>query len=157
MKRPDFELLNDEEVIWACVEPIMLRTGGKDPEKTAAELERMNDGQRALFLFQILYGHATQGILPLYAQVDHLMEKADVWSGIKAGMQYFGDLEMLNLVEAMEAGWYLIRNKPEELLFVEELEREYNETIPISVKLIASYVRSNASDFIEFEEWAEQV
>ena len=55
--------LDDEALIWVCVEPIVQKVRGKDPVIKSQVVMQLNTGQRALFLFQVLHGHANNGIL----------------------------------------------------------------------------------------------
>ncbi len=62
MKRQEFNMLDDEKLIWICVEPIIRKVRGKDPGVKSQVIMQLNNGQRALFLFQVLYGHTNNGI-----------------------------------------------------------------------------------------------
>ena len=156
MKQEEFDLLDDESMIWFCVEPILKKTGKKDAAARTSALSELNDAQRSLFLFQLLYGYAGHGLKELYSQIEYLAEIADIWSGIKTGMQYFGDLDMLAVVSAMEKGFYEARNDPGNFVFLEALDRLYKETVPASVSLIAAYIRNNPEEFLLVGSDAEE-
>ncbi|OPX87128.1 MAG: hypothetical protein A4E54_01791 [Pelotomaculum sp. PtaB.Bin117] len=62
MKRQELDMLDDEKTLWICVGPIIRKVRGKDLGKKSQAIMQLNNGQRALFLFQVLYGHANNGI-----------------------------------------------------------------------------------------------
>ncbi|HWQ71980.1 MAG TPA: hypothetical protein VN370_06620 [Desulfitobacteriaceae bacterium] len=63
------------------------------------------NGQRALFLFQVLYGHANNGIPQFFTQVSYFADRLDIWAALKSRMKYFDDTEMLGLIEKMETAY----------------------------------------------------
>ena len=151
MKEDRFELLDDESVIWSCVEPILNKIANHDAETKARVLAELNDGQRALFLFQLLYGYANHGVKQLYSEIEELSKTADIFPGIKAGMEYFGDSDMLALVSVIEKGFHEATDDPENQSYFQQLDRFYQETVPMSVKLIADYIKANPAEFVDSE------
>lgn len=147
MKQQDFNMLDDEKLIWICVEPIVLKVRGKDPGIKSQVIMQLNNGQRALFLFQVLYGHANNGILQFFTQVSYLADRLDIWAALKSGMKYFSDTEMLGLIEKMETAYYEVTKQSENTILLDELERLYKERIPLTLKRIGSFIRNNPAEF----------
>lgn len=152
MKRQEFYLFDDKELIWACVEPIIQIVRGKDLEVKSQTYIRLNDGQRALYMFQVLYGHTENGIGQFYQHIAYLMGKLDIWSALKSGMKYFGDHAMLGVIIRMEEAYFIMMKQQEGLVSIEELDALYKETVPATLELISKYIRSNPSEFILIED-----
>lgn len=157
MKRQEMNRLDDESLIWACMEPIMTQTAGKEPAEQAKLLSSLNDAQRAMFLFQIFYGHADSGLAILYDRMDALMDKADLWTGVEIGLLYFNDEPMLEVLKEMEKGWYQYRNEPNASGTIEELSEAYRKLVPETQKKIADYIRKHPSEFLKMEGWSRRV
>jgi hypothetical protein len=151
MKQQEFNMLDDKELVWVCGEPIIQIVRGKDPEVKLQAYLRLNDGQRALLMFQVLYGHAKNGIGQFYHYISYLMEKLDFWSALKAGMKYFGDQAMLGLIVKMEETYYAMMKQTEGIVLPDELDTLYKKTIPTTLKLIGEYIRNNPYEFIQIE------
>lgn len=152
MKQQEFNLLDDETLIWVCVEPIVQKARGKDPGIKSQIIKQLNPGQQALFLFQVLHGHANHGILPFFNQISYLADRLDIWSALKSGMNYFNDMDMLRLIEKMEIAYYETTKQSENTIVLDELGRLYRQRIPLTLKRIGSYIRENSAEFIQLED-----
>ena len=149
MKQQELDMLDDEKLIWICVEPIVLRVRGKEPGVKSNIIKQLNDGQRALFLFQVLYGHANFGILQFFNQVSYLIETLDLWSALKSAVKYFDDAEMLVVICKMEQVYYEKMKQNKDILSLDDLDILYKERIPVTVALISSYIRNNPEIFLQ--------
>lgn len=147
MQPQDFNMLDDEELVWSCAQPIVQKMRGKSPAIKYHVFTQINSAQRALFLFQVLYGHANAGMLPFFGQIAYLADSFDIWSSLKAGMAYFGDAEMLRLIEKMEIAYHEAMEQREYTNPLEELETRYAQRIPITLKQIASHIRNHPEEF----------
>jgi hypothetical protein len=141
--------LSDEELIAFCVEPLIRDARGKDPETKARVLASLSSGQRALFMFQVLHGHADRGVLQFFRQISYLTEALDVWAALKSAMEYFKDTEMLELISKMESAF------PEaasgERAGLDALDRAYAEQISKTVRRIGSRIRMDPAAFLKPE------
>ncbi len=142
MNREEFNTLDDQQLIWACVEPAILKARGKDPETKSRVIKQLNDGQRALFLFQVLYGHMHSGTAQFFGYLSYLTDQLDIWAAIKSSMKYFGDMEMADFIEKMERA-YTAKNIP-----LDELDAAYQKLIPETVRRIGACIRRNPHEFI---------
>lgn len=149
MKQHELFTYNDEKLVWLIVEPIIRKARAKDPSIKAQVYMSLKDGQRALFMFQVLYGHATNGIFQFFSHISYLTDRLDIWSALKSAMNYFSDTEMLSLIEKMENFYTVLlsqdMNKPELM----ELDNLYNEILPRSLKIIGIRIRNNPSEFCD--------
>jgi hypothetical protein len=151
MKLQEFQRLGDEELIRACVEPIIRKARGKDPETKAKVVAGLNSGQRALFFFQVLYGHAGNGIPQFFEQISYLADQLDLWAALKSGIRYFDDTEMLELLEQMETAYHEAAKQSETTIAPNELDRLYQQRIPFTLRKIGSFIRSHPEEFIQLE------
>jgi hypothetical protein len=142
----ELDVMSDEALIVLCVAPVIRATRGRDPETKARVFQNLRAGQRALFLFQVLYGHAGQGIGPFFEHISYLTEALDVWSALKSAFRYFGDAEMLALVEEMEAAFSRKGDLP-----LKELDARYAAQISVTIHRIATRIRNHPADFFDLE------
>ena len=152
MKQQELDMLDDEKLIWICVEPTVQKVRGKEPGIKSKVIKKLNDGQRALFLFQVLYGHADQGISRFFLQISYLVETTDIWSALKSAMKYFDDTEMLGLIQKMEQAHHEVIRQNTNTISLDELDKQYKERIPATLKLIGSHIRNNPQVFMQFKD-----
>ena len=67
IKLKDFETLNASALIWTCIEPTIHKIRGKNFVVKSEAYSQLNAGQRALLMFQILYGPTSTGVGEFYA------------------------------------------------------------------------------------------
>ena len=152
MTQREFNILDDEKLIWACVEPIVLQVRGKDPETKLQIIRWLKRGQQALFMYQILYGHASHSVSSFIYQISYLAERLDIWSALKSGMDYFHDSEMRSLIEKMESAYNAIMKQNTDTASLNELDEMYRERLPATLKLVGTFIRGNPGEFMQFED-----
>jgi hypothetical protein len=168
MKRKDFEALNDVSLIWTCIEPTIQQVRGKNFVVKSDVYAQLSTGQRALLMFQMLYGHTSNGVEEFYSHLSYLLLNKGVWSQLKNGMRYFGDYDMIQVLEKVEL--FFQRLKMEEFKDSEEphnilagfdknaelsasmllLNRSLRDTLPSTTKRVATYIRENVNEFVQF-------
>lgn len=111
MKQQVFGSLDDDSLIWACIEPTIQKIRGKDFSVKGNVYTELSVGQRALLMFQIIYGHTSNGITEFYCLVPYLPSGRGIWQELKKGMQYFGSYSMLKLLGEMERDYYALEEK----------------------------------------------
>jgi uncharacterized protein YlzI (FlbEa/FlbD family) len=168
MKRKDFEALNDVSLIWTCIEPTIQQVRGKNFVVKSDVYAQLSTGQRALLMFQMLYGHTSNGVEEFYSHLSYLLLNKGVWLQLKNGMRYFGDYDMIQVLEKVEL--FFQRLKMEEFKDSEEphnilagfdknaelsasmllLNRSLRETLPSTTKRVATYIRENVNEFVQF-------
>lgn len=163
-----FDTLDDASIIWTCIEPTIQKIRGKNIAIKTDSYADLSAGQRALLMFQIMYGHTSTGVMEFYNLVPYLPSKSGIWQELKKGMQYFGDRSMLQLLSEMEKDYHAIKEKSlaqeiemgtcinldsdSELLSSIRLhDIKYRETIPQTIKLIGTFIRNNPTEFVQFE------
>lgn len=149
MKPNDLAMLSDSELIWLCVEPTILKARGKSPEVKAQVLSQLSAGQRSLFLFQVLYGHAAHGIAQFFHYIGYLADSLDIWAALKAAVRYFEDTEMLMLIEKMEGAYLAMPAQPVNTALLDELDGAYRERISASLQRIGAYIRNHPTEFLQ--------
>jgi BMFP domain-containing protein YqiC len=168
VKRKDFEALNDVSLIWTCIEPTIQQIRGKNFVVKSEAYASLNPGQRALLMFQVLYGHSSNGIEEFYLHLSYLLSNKEVWSQLKNAMRYFKDYDMAQILEKMDIVFQSLTaeefnenaeqhnvlitsvNKNAELSeSISILNKSLSETLPLSIKLVASYIRDNVDEFVQ--------
>ncbi|RUT33504.1 hypothetical protein EJP77_07605 [Paenibacillus zeisoli] len=163
-------MLGDEELGQACFDPLIQRykeeqTLGNDLTILFNQLTR---GQQALFVFQTHYVHASESLTEFYWWSAYFLATGMRWTGLKSSLGYFGEDELLDILEStekvlVETGhprsleqFDLSRDHlhqhPKLLASIEVLEERYQEVVPGVRKRIAAYIRSHPEEFIQLEE-----
>ncbi len=171
IKRKDFETLNDVSLIWTCIGPTITQIRGKDFVVKSEAYAPLNPGQRALLMFQVLYGHSSNGVEEFFSHLSYLLINKGVWSQLKKGMKYFGDYDMAQILEKMDIVYQSLKaedyNENTELHSVyttcvyknaelsesiSNINKSLSETLPLSIKMVASYIRENTHEFVQLIE-----
>lgn len=153
MTKQEFDTLDDAALIWRCVEPTILEVRGKDPKTKSRAMLQLNSSQRALFLFQVLFGHAGNGAAAFFTQIAYLAETLDFFSALKSAMTFFGDEEMLHIVGQFECAYCAVRqSQPVSAQELTELDQMYSARIPVTLHRIAIYIRNHPTEFLSIEE-----
>lgn len=152
MKKHELMMLDDERLIWVCVEPVISKARGKSGSEKLKVYRQLSDGQRALFMFQVLHGHMEHGTNGFYDYIAYLVDQMDVWSALKSGMRYFGSDGMLDLIGKMEEGYARRAEGRLDEAITEEMDEIYRKLIPVLLRGIAERIRSQPDDFLRLEE-----
>ena len=169
MKRKVFDSLDDAALESACVEPTLQRLhAGISPAVKSQVLAQLTAGQKAQFMFRVLYAHLGNSVVDFYCWVSYLLAEARTWSGVKGGLRYFGDDAMLRLLEETEsflevrnrqgdAGWrdafpQDLDDDAELIASVSRLNATFHEIAPTTLRLIGGYIRNNPGEFVQFDD-----
>ena len=168
MKRRVFDSFDTTALAWACIEPTLQQVHGKNAAVKSQVVGQLSPGQRALFLFRVLYDHAGTSAGDLYCWVSYLLGESQTWSAIKAGSRYFGDDAMLRLLEALESVLGARRHKgdggqrdalpwdldddAELFAFISPLSERFNEIVPSTLELMGVYIRNHPGEFVLIED-----
>lgn len=152
MKRQELMELEDEKLIWACVEPVIQKVRGRSGLEKLQVFRKLGDGQRALFMFQVLHGHMEHGINGFYDQVSYLAEQMNIWSALKSGMRYLGFDAMIDLIGKMEDDYARKADGRADNAAAEELDDIYRNLIPSAIRGVADRIRSHPEDFLPGED-----
>ncbi|MGE5398016.1 MAG: hypothetical protein ACM3MK_10835 [Chitinophagales bacterium] len=168
VKRKDFETLDDASLIWICLEHIIQQVRGKNFIVKSEVYSHLSSGQRALLMVQVLYGHTSTGVEEFYSHLSYLLSNQAVWSQLKKGMQYFGDYNMLQVLEKMEVVYKSLKteefkesaeqhnvliagmDKNDELYAtISLLNKSLSDILPSTITLVATYIHNNADEFVQ--------
>lgn len=171
MKRQVFDKLDDISLIWACIEPTIQQIRGKNFAVKSEVSTHLTTGQRALLMFQMLYGHTIKGVAEFYSHVSYLLSKKGVWSELKNGIEYFSDYSMMRLLGEMEEVYHVLEenylkegadcfniyisdiDKNSELqTLIDRHDAMLLEILPTTINLIGTYIRSRPGEFVQFED-----
>lgn len=95
------EDLQSTQLSWKCIEPMLLAVRGKDFTTKIDMYQKLNEGQKGLYLFYSFHNHVNT-IAEFYWFSDYYITEIQSWSGIRSGMQYFKDIEMVGLLDQIE-------------------------------------------------------
>ncbi len=166
-----FNSLDNASIIWACIEPTVMKIRGKDFKVKRDAYDELTAGQRALLMFQIIYGHSSSGILQFFSYVPYVPSGKGIWHELKKAMEYFKDYSMQEIFAEMEKDYIAleekshvlgteridlsissIEDKSELALAIGQHDKLYREAIPETIKLIGIYIRNNPSEFVQLDK-----
>ena len=147
VKRKDFEALDDRSLIWTCIEPTIQKVRGKNFTIKSEVYSQLNDGQKALLMFQILYGHTLHGVEEFFCHLSYLLSNKGMWPQLKNGMLYFGAHDMVLLLDEMNNTYDNSETEP-----LGRLDTLLHTVLPATVVLVGSYIRRNPAQFVQFIE-----
>lgn len=101
MKQEMWETLEDRALVWACIEPTMMRVRGKSLDVKADVYQGLTQGQQTLMLFQIFYGH-TRSVGEFYWFACDYLSMPNLWERMKEGLRHCGCWELLNVYGEIE-------------------------------------------------------
>ena len=105
IERDVFHALDDVALIWTCIEPIIREIRGKNLSVKTEASAGLTEGQRALLMFQIVYGHAGGGSAMLFGSLSYLLSHQGMWDRLRDGMRYLGASDMLRVLDELEAAY----------------------------------------------------
>jgi hypothetical protein len=143
----ELEAMDDGELIWACVEPIVKRMRAKTFNIKSEVYGGLNRGQRGLFMFQMLRGHLDGGVEELFRNLSYLLCRPEVWRELKGAFDYFGCDDMAALIGAMELLYNEINNGKRPAEQIKAADARLLGLLPGAEKLIAGYIRSHPLEF----------
>lgn len=151
VKRKDFEAMNDPSLIWTCIEPTIQKIRGKNFTIKSEAYLQLNEGQKALLMIQILYGHTLHGVEEFYSHLSYLLSNKGMWSQLKNGMLYFGAYDMIRLLDEMNTVYDDLKTgKLPSYSTLSRLDVLLNEILPSVISMVGSYIRSNPEQFVQF-------
>jgi hypothetical protein len=95
------EDLLSTQLSWLCVKPMLLAVRGKDLSTKLEMYQQLNEGQKGLYLFYSFHNHADT-IAEFYWFSAYYITEIQSWNGIKSGLQYYKDAEMVDLLDQIE-------------------------------------------------------
>lgn len=164
-----FNSCDDEDLISQCMMPTILQIRGKDFETKNKVYTELNKGQKALMMFQVIFGHSRSGILEFFRIIPYLPSGKGIWQQLENAMVYFHDQTMYQLFQKLEEIYIdlentsfainsghmdifeCLDNKSELYQTIVQYNDLYIKNIPNTVKLIAQYIRSFPNEFVELK------
>ncbi|MGG1658817.1 hypothetical protein [Brevibacillus sp. NRS-1366] len=166
IKREYFDSLPPDQLGRACIEPVLLPLRGKNPSVKAEVYQQLTLGQRALFMFHVFHDHACGSAVEFYSWTAYTRQEFSYWIGIQAGLRFFGQEQMITLLEEMnnvleERNQRLgktmadasLQDLEDDALLDETVNRlytTYQRIVPDTVLTIHSYIRSHPDEFVSF-------
>ncbi|WP_440117793.1 hypothetical protein [Paenibacillus sp. QZ-Y1] len=95
------EDLSSEQLSWLCVQPLLISVRGKDVAAKVEVYRQLHEGQQAIFLFYSYHNH-TKSLAEFYWFSAYNIIEMKSWNGIKNGMRYFNQNEMVTLLDDIE-------------------------------------------------------
>jgi hypothetical protein len=166
MKRDDFGTLDGIPLIWACIEPTIQKVRGKNFAIKSDVYAQLTDGQRALLMFQILYGHTLHGVEEFYIYHSYMLLNKGTRSQMINGMNCFGASGMVRFLDELHATYERFHDDMEQrnaqfddvkndtplYTSLNRLNVLLRECLPETINLVSSFIQDNAEQFVKFDD-----
>lgn len=155
IRQADFEALDDKELSWYCIEPIIQKIRGKSFSIKLKTYSNITQGQKSLLIFWIIYGHTHNGIIHFFREIEYVFSNMDPWDEFKKRIWCFEDKKLSLLVEDMEKLYSGLINKKDDLKLlskVDDLDQKICEILPDSFKYISIYIRKYFKEYVSFKD-----
>ncbi|AIQ59130.1 DMP19 family protein [Paenibacillus borealis] len=168
MEREIFNMLSDERLGYACMEPTFVKIRAKSTAVKNEAISQLGRGQRALCMFRILYDHSSRSAEEYYGWICYLLDQPGYWNSVLEGLQFFGDTPLIRLLEESkelfearnlrvgtdwsDAAITDLEADPELHEAVITLYTQYQELTAHSLQIIAGYIRAHPEEFIVFKD-----
>jgi len=165
MKQDDLDTLSDERLGWACMEPTFQLIRGKSPSTKSEVISKLTEGQQALCMFRVLYGHSCNSEGEYYAWISYMQDLPGYWTGVIGGIRFFDDSPMILLLqetktfleernhrlgkEWADAAITDLDRDPELLEVISGLFERYKNLTPNTHRIIGEYIRTHPEEFVE--------
>lgn len=144
--------LEPSALAWACIGPVMALARGKPPAVKHELYRTLTPGQKALFSFWALHGHAESAV-SFRSMLKYLIEEMGGSSQLQAAAVRFGSSDLACLYRACST---LIAHQsgrdgapvPSYDAEIQPLYERYWELAPEALTMIADYIRRNPNEFI---------
>ncbi|CAM3126985.1 hypothetical protein PASE110613_17690 [Paenibacillus sediminis] len=159
------ELLKDS-LSWLCIEPMLISVRGKNLDEKVAVYNQLNEGQQALYLFYAFYNHV-HTIEEFYWFTSYFIGELKAWNGLKSGVLFYRDQELINILEQMElvikrknmksGEWKQasptdLENDIELNEYIKPIFIAYQNVVGRFIQRMNSYIRSHKEEFLEIDE-----
>ncbi|MDQ0721848.1 hypothetical protein QF049_003109 [Paenibacillus sp. W4I10] len=95
------EDIHSKQLTWLCIKPMLVSVRGRDMAAKTEIYRQLHEGQQALFLFYSYHNH-TKSLAEFYWFSAYNIIEIKSWNGIKNGMRYFNQNEMVDLLDDIE-------------------------------------------------------
>lgn len=166
MKKEYFHSLHDSSLPRACFEPIIPLIRGKDSMVKDNIYRQLSTGQKALFMFNVYYNHASNSQVEFYWWSCYYLTQTKSWSALLEGLKYFNTNSMGQLLSELEEILYEVNpllKLPSPDFSYKDLENnldlntqicrlytQFKDISPSTLKDISEVIRSNPTEFIQF-------
>ena len=152
----EFETLGDAELIWYCIEPVIRDIRGKNISVKLNAYEGLTEGQRTLLMFQILYGHSSNGVREFFYG-SYYLDKQGFWPQLKQAIASIGDTALLPLLDEIEQAYAIVKHNQDKLeqtngeieSRIAYIDERLAKILPETVKMTAAYIRRYPNEFLE--------
>jgi hypothetical protein len=150
MTKKELATLGDAALCEKCVQPAALAMRGRGPEVREQVYGALTPGQRAVFMFWVVYAHGFHGWTQVYMELPHLVGQDSFWRELKLAAKYLELRELLELTETFERHLREARaaNKPISAQYDERLAK----ALVRDVRSVADHIRANPGTFFELRE-----
>ncbi len=159
---------SNEELFSAAIHPISIEMhSGKGAEYKFRLYNALSKGQKAAFMFWVLYTHSSHESQQFYTWIPYMREPAqNYWAELTIGMNLFESNQMIQFIKDCESvfsilesanrkrnnNWTSFHNSDLEDTaikpYIDELHIKFKNIAPGTIDLIGHYIRENVNEFL---------
>ena len=95
------EDLNNEQLSWLCVKPILEGVRGKETSVKAEAYSHLNEGQKALYIFYAFHNH-TKSTAEFYWFASYFISELKGWSTLTNGLLFYKEEQLMRICSEIE-------------------------------------------------------
>ncbi|QOS80418.1 hypothetical protein JNUCC31_05770 [Paenibacillus sp. JNUCC31] len=173
LERKEWENFDDEELFRAVILPTVHEMhSGEAPLNKFEVYKKLTLGQRAVFMFWVLYDHSDKEIDQFYTWIPYMREsEQSYWPELKAGVSTIGDEALLLFLNDCEKTFDLLKQvnqkhdpnwkdyfhsdlvkHPELRPYVRSLHLAFEKIVPTTISIIGNYIRNVPNEFVQIKE-----
>ncbi|WP_139998686.1 hypothetical protein [Paenibacillus paridis] len=156
-----------KQLSWLCVKPILEEVRGKDAAVKTDAYNRLNDAQKALYLFYAFHNH-TKTLAEFYWFASYFVSELKGWRELTKGLLFYGEEHLVLICNEMEqlvtahnkqadGAWRqalasdLDHNK-ELLGHVTRLYEQYQPAAEKSIQRMNEYINNHSEQFYHLND-----
>ncbi|MFP2902277.1 hypothetical protein [Corallococcus sp. 4LFB] len=151
MTRQELASLDDTALCQRCVQPAALAMRGRGSDVREEVYGALTPGQRAVFMFWVLYAHG-RGWTQMCAELPHLVGEDSFWLELKLAAKHLHLDELLAQTEAFEKHLREARAANRPVQGKAQDDALLAKTLARDLHTVASYIRANPGQFVELKD-----
>ncbi|MGQ8871210.1 hypothetical protein [Paenibacillus sp. TSA_86.1] len=150
------EDLDSQRLSWLCIEPMLLSVRGQSMDAKREVYLRLNEGQKALYLFYSYHNHTTS-LAEFYWFSAYNIIDLRSWDGIRRGMRFFQLTVMIDVLDDIEALITDAKKSGETWHEVSPTDLEHDPQLLQQTELLyAAYQEASQQAITTMNEWVRQ-
>lgn len=164
LSKNDLNLLKDDDLCWACIEPaIFAYKQSKGKDFTDTHYRKFSKGQQSLFMYTVYVKHALCSKEEYYWWTANLLMYRNAWPELKKALLFYNDQPMIDHIEQFIShlqSWEINGENPSLSLLKDDLVLQskivssfttFQKLSQHTTSSISHYIREHVTEFIQIK------